>query len=68
MAKKTMARPAGPTGPAPTEADEKTYPCVKYRKVPVSVKYPNGYEVKRCVDDVAEARLGPEWKDSPADL
>ena len=43
------------------------FPCTKYRAVPVSVRYPNGYQARRFEAEEA-ARLGPEWKDSPDDL
>ena len=61
---KTMARQAAPAAPA-AGTDFQRFPAVKYRKVKPSVKYPNGYEVKRVADEAEEAALGPEWKDSP---
>ena len=55
--------PAPPVGDAP--ADHQFYPKAKYCK---DDKAANGYRALRVEDEEAEARLGPQWKDSPADV
>jgi hypothetical protein len=44
------------------------YPKAKYKACPVSARWPNGYEARRAESPEAEAILGEDWVDSPADL
>lgn len=56
--------------PQPAESGEaQEFPKTKYRRTPVSAKYPNGYEARRVEDAESEARLDAKvWKDSPDEL
>lgn len=66
MAPKTSAKGKA----APVIEDEGAsasfeFPCAKYKK---NLKNPDGYDVKRVETEAELKKLGPEWKDSPADL
>lgn len=57
-----------PAPAAPVPEDFAEYPTVKYRKVPESKQYPNGYQAKRFYTEEEAAAAGKAWVDSPADL
>lgn len=51
--------------PAEDEGGEAQYPRAKYRK---NLKNADGYDVRRVESAAEEAKLGKDWKYSPADL
>jgi len=66
-------RAAKPPAPKPAATDEDSgisqYPTTKYRKVPVTDKFPHGYEARQCETEDDEPKFDPSvWKDSPGDL
>lgn len=70
-AARTAKRPINaPVAPVAAESAEiQEYPKAMYKKVPESVKFPNGYKVERvqdAADEAAHAKKG--FKLSPDDL
>ena len=58
--------PPDPNQPQPTGPVDKEYPTAVYRKLKKpTLKWPNGYEVKRVASETERRALGKEWKDSP---
>ena len=57
---------AAGAAPDPDAPPKEVFPCVMYRKVKKSDKYPNGYEARRFRDEEAVAKADRAgWKHTP---